>query len=522
MNIQAGVFFIRGFFVTCTEQTLVLDKYGNNPSYRVGLSITEGLLTSDDDSTLLDNATGSSNFAASGAHRLKFTLTLAKIARDATTDDSFVELLDTHVGTIMSQVRSTEYSVLGQTLARRTYDESGDYTVRPFQFQVLESVTTNLDTGIYTKNATTDDGATATTDLLAVKVSPGKAYVGGYEIEKVGPTYKDITKARTFSTLNAGVSTFEMGNYVFIENVYNTPDITSVSGETTPFKLIELYDSPIATRGSAAGSLVAIARARSIEYYSGTAGASSSNNDSQYKLYLFDLKPITRLELSERPSISLTANHSNGGVQVTDATSGATGFVYASGTSGNTCLLTNVTGSFSAGSNLTVSDRSGNLGVTITNVINYAFRDVASVYMSDPDTGQDFTADVVATQAAGLAGSITMNGTDANGANANDNILLDASAANVDELYREGFAKDIESWEERFTDAYTLSTPPDNIDPSLSIANSIWADINKDINTDPDDQGDLLQSLGVDYLSGEELFPGELPLDMRAMELPPV
>ena len=434
VNIQAGVFFIRGFFVTCTEQTLVLDKYGNNPSYRVGLSITEGLLTSDDDSTLLDNATGSSNFAASGAHRLKFTLTLAKIARDATTDDSFVELLDTHVGTIMSQVRSTEYSVLGQTLARRTYDESGDYTVRPFQFQVLESVTTNLDTGIYTKNATTDDGATATTDLLAVKVSPGKAYVGGYEIEKVGPTYKDITKARTFSTLNAGVSTFEMGNYVFIENVYNTPDITSVSGETTPFKLIELYDSPIATRGSAAGSLVAIARARSIEYYSGTAGASSSNNDSQYKLYLFDLKPITRLELSERPSISLTANHSNGGVQVTDATSGATGFVYASGTSGNTCLLTNVTGSFSAGSNLTVSDRSGNLGVTITNVINYAFRDVASVYMSDPDTGQDFTADVVATQAAGLAGSITMNGTDANGANANDNILLDASAVNVDEF----------------------------------------------------------------------------------------
>ena len=75
-----------------------------------------------------------------------------------------------------------------------------------------------------------------------------------------------------------------MGNYVFIENVYNTPDISSVSGETTPFKLIELYDAKIATRGSAAGSLVGIARARSIEYHSGTAGASSSNNDSQYKL----------------------------------------------------------------------------------------------------------------------------------------------------------------------------------------------------------------------------------------------
>jgi len=428
-KIGAGVYYIRGFFATVTEQTLVLDKYGNTPSYRVGLSITEGLTTSDDDTTLLDNSTGSSNFAAQGAHRLKFTLTLAKLARDATTDDSFVELLDTKAGIIMAMVRQTEYSVIGQTLARRTYDESGDYTVRPFQYQVQESVTTNLDTGVYTKSQTTDDSGTATTELLALKVSPGKAYVGGYEIEKIGPTYKDIKKARTFDTLNAGVSTFEMGNYAFIENVYGTPDISSVSGETTPFKLVELYDAKIATRGSAAGSLVAIARARSIEYHAGTAGASSSNNDSQYKLYLFDIKPITKLELSGTPATLLTANHSNGGVQVTDATTGATGFVYASGTSGNIVRLTNITGTFSGGSNITASDRSGNLGVTITNVTNYAFRDVSSVYMSDPDTGQDFTADVIATKTAGFAGSITMNGTDANGANANDNILLDGSAA---------------------------------------------------------------------------------------------
>ena len=434
VNIQAGVYYIRGFFATVTEQTLVLDKYDNNPSYRVGLTITEGLTTSDDDSTLLDNSTGSSNFAAQGAHRLKFTLTLAKIARDASTDDNFVELLDTKAGNVMSMVRETEYSILGQTLARRTKDESGDYTVRPFQFEVKESITTNNDTGVYTKGQTTDDAGTAANTLLAIKVSPGKAYVGGYEIEKIGPTFKDVPKARTFDTVNAGVSTFEMGNYVFIENVYNTPDISSVSGETTPFKLIELYDAKIATRGSAAGSLVGIARARSIEYHSGTAGASSSNNDSQYKLFLFDIKPITRLELSGVPGTLLTANHSNGGVKITDATSGATGFVYASGTSGNIVKLTNVTGTFSAGSNITASDRSGNIGVTITNVTNYEFRDVASVYMSDPDTGQDFTADVIATQTAGLAGSITMNGTDANGANANDNILLDASAANVDEF----------------------------------------------------------------------------------------
>ena len=30
-HIQAGVYYIRGFFVTCSEETLVLDKYDNTP-----------------------------------------------------------------------------------------------------------------------------------------------------------------------------------------------------------------------------------------------------------------------------------------------------------------------------------------------------------------------------------------------------------------------------------------------------------------------------------------------------------
>ena len=34
------------------------------------------------------------------------------------------------------------------------------------------------------KGATTDDGGTASEDLLAVAVTPGKAFVRGYEIEK--------------------------------------------------------------------------------------------------------------------------------------------------------------------------------------------------------------------------------------------------------------------------------------------------------------------------------------------------
>ena len=59
-------------------------------------------------------------------------------------------------------LKLTKYSVIGDTLARRTFDESGDYTTRPFQFDIRESVDNTVKTkefdGVYTKGATTDDG----------------------------------------------------------------------------------------------------------------------------------------------------------------------------------------------------------------------------------------------------------------------------------------------------------------------------------------------------------------------------
>ena len=140
VSVEEGVYYIRGHFVECSAETLVLDKYSNNPSYRVGFTVTETLVAPEDDSSLLDNATGSTNYAAKGAHRLKYTLALAKLARDSTADSSFIELVDTKSGILQSIVGTSAYNILEETMARRTYDESGDYTVRPFQLQMKENV----------------------------------------------------------------------------------------------------------------------------------------------------------------------------------------------------------------------------------------------------------------------------------------------------------------------------------------------------------------------------------------------
>ena len=323
-----GIFYVRGQFVQMSEQTIVLSDTDTSASKRIGFTISESLVTPEDDESLTDNATGSSNFAAKGAHRLKIELVLAAIDTTSTDDDEFVEIARVKDGEFESDARPTDYSVLGDTLARRTFDESGDYTVRPFQIDARELVTNRHKDvefqGVYAVGATTDDGNVADESRFALAVSPGKAYVKGYEIEKTGVTFKDISKAREFDTVNAGSVNTELGNFVKITNVYGQPDVTSITGETTPYKTIQLHDDVISTRGTASGTQIGVARARTIEYNSGTAG----NTDAIYNLYLFDIRPFTYLTLNDSPSAELTANHSNGGVRVTGNTSGATGFVF--------------------------------------------------------------------------------------------------------------------------------------------------------------------------------------------------
>ena len=51
--ISEGVYYIRGHFVNVPSAYLLLDQYGNNPSYRVGLEVLESIITPEDDEVLM-------------------------------------------------------------------------------------------------------------------------------------------------------------------------------------------------------------------------------------------------------------------------------------------------------------------------------------------------------------------------------------------------------------------------------------------------------------------------------------
>ena len=434
-NVEEGVYYVRGNFVRCAKQRIIIDFSNARANARIGFNISETVETPETETNLLDNATGSSNFAAKGAHRLKITLSLVQLPLGSTNDSSFIQLSEVVNGIQVMEARFTDYSIVGESMARRTFDESGNYTVRPFQFTLSECLDTVIKgkdfAGAFQGKTLTNDGAVPSNDLLTLNISSGKAYIKGFELEKISATFRDIKKSRDFQTVNAGITNFQIGNFAKVTNMFGTPDITFVSGESTAYKTITLFDESISTRGTANGNPVGVARPRSIQFRSGTAG----NTDAVFDVFLWDVRPFTKLTLSGTPSPLLTGTHGNGGVKVTGAVSGATGFVFSAHTTANLVFLTNVIGAFTLDEKILASDSQeagqlvenvGNVDLTISEFTTHKFADARSLVMEDADAGQNFTADLVLEVVKGDVSQLTMNGTDANSTDENDNIVLEA------------------------------------------------------------------------------------------------
>ena len=438
VTVQAGIYYVRGFMVQNTEQTIILDKYTNTPSYRVGWTITETLVTPEMDSSLLDNAQGSSNYAAKGAHRFKMTLAIAKKSLTTTDDSDFVELARLNSGRIESRIKFTEYSVIADMLARRTDDESGDYIVKHFDIDPRESLDDGTNRGVYTAA----QGGDETKDVLII--SPGKAYVDGYELDLQASQYVNIDKARTTKNVQNDSVPADLGNYAQVANVYGQPDISVVGATIDAFKFVKLYDQQTTVRGSSAGSNIGYARSRSFEYNSGTIGTHTGATKAIYHHYLFDVSLFNTIDVTG--AHTLTAN-----AVITGATSGANGILVASISGVAQFQLMQQVGQFIVGEAITssvstdtVPGSSAILATTNSTANQKTFaRDVKQIFSDN--TGLDYTADMNLSESVTLGGTVTWaTGTTLNGLNTTfssdlvvgDIISLPTGAAGIQEERR--------------------------------------------------------------------------------------
>lgn len=162
-------------------------------SEKVGVKIKETIITEADDSSLRDPAEGFVNYGIPGAYRLKTEIVLTL------NDDSAPVIYEFYDGELQKEEQRPQLEIINQLLARRTYDESGNYKVSG-----LTIVASPYDS-----------------DNLMLTVDAGKAYVQGFEVNRPSPARITIPKALDTRGVSSEPKVYQSGNDVYRLN--NSP-----------------------------------------------------------------------------------------------------------------------------------------------------------------------------------------------------------------------------------------------------------------------------------------------------------
>ena len=361
-SINEGVFFIRGYFVKVPASTVILDQYTNTPSYKVGLQIKEEVVTASPEyKDLYDNAKGFSNEAAPGADRFKITATLTKKSLTDNNDADFAELLRVDNGVVEKLVNKTDYNIFKDELARRTYDESGDYYIKPFNVDIRESLNNRIgNNGVYLPSQNTRNGNTPSDDIFTLQISSGKAYVRGYEIDKISTSSIDVVKPRTTREKENISVPVRTGNNLQLENVYGSPTI----GVTTTYS-VQFFDQRLNQANLTQGTVIGDARV-----YDFSKKSISGVGTERFDMKLFDIQTFTNLTVG----LGLTASASS---HVKGQFSGASGHLVDAIANGTTIKLRDVQGEFQINEPIEVNGL--NVGRNITTIRDHDITDAKSV-----------------------------------------------------------------------------------------------------------------------------------------------
>lgn len=222
-----GIIFQKGHFLYAEEQLVIVSKYTNIPNnVSVGYVVEERIINSFQDSSLLDNANGSFNQNAPGADRLKLIPVLTALStEEANASTTFFTLSRYLNGNAVTLRDVSQYNALGEEMARRTYEESGDYVVRGFKTKIVRRDSN-----------------------LKASIGSGLAYVKGYRVENLSEVLLDIDDIANTSfdeRTNQAVS-FNYGGYI---DIIDTP--TSGIVPLGDFATVTLQDGTGSTAGSA-------------------------------------------------------------------------------------------------------------------------------------------------------------------------------------------------------------------------------------------------------------------------------
>jgi hypothetical protein len=286
-SITDGVIYQKGYFLHVPAQQVLVSKYSQQPNnVSVGFITQEAIIDSNEDQSLLDNATGWNNEFAPGADRLQLTPTLATVLTNTITPNTnMLPIVQFSEGNPFRLQSATQYSVINDAMAQRTFESQGNFAIDQFQ------VTTRS-----TLNAAFEGNS------FSVVVDPGTSYVDGYRVQTVRNFVLDISKGLDTDTGNVVAIPLAYRNYVRINQIGGVFQFST--GDQ-----VQLYDAPKTFLSNGTlwgtgnttpqGNLIGTARIRSMTYESGIPGSANAC----YRLYLFNVNMSTGLNFSKVRSV---------------------------------------------------------------------------------------------------------------------------------------------------------------------------------------------------------------------------
>lgn len=282
LSAEESVYFVKGCFIHVPEENINVSTYSSTPYRTVVYNVIEREVSSVQDFTLNDNSIGTPNEGAPGANRYKLYL---RLGLDSFNAEKIIGKNIITVGKIragkLAGTDTTQYSELAKTLAKRTYEESGDYYLQPISIKTNEllknvnDVDPDYKFGVYTEKQIRDIYNTQSPESYGryrIMHSLGKsgdvAYIKGYRVEFISDQLITASKARSTQTKNNASVDARVGNYIICS-----------FDESSSTALIDLHYEPLEIY-NASSELIGTARVRNIEYHSA----------SQIKIFLSNVE----------------------------------------------------------------------------------------------------------------------------------------------------------------------------------------------------------------------------------------
>jgi hypothetical protein len=289
LTLSPGIIYALGTFIRTEEITVFVDNYTPLADKKVGFLVTEKIIQSSDDNTLLDPASGSFNYNAPGADRLQNVVSLVSYKNSESVPENFFQYASWEFGKIVrTKIKSDPLGQLSSVLAARSYDTNGNYTVQGLQCYFREHLDDRKNGGLLAAQ----QGGISTKLVAAIR--PGRASVAGYPVELLAEKLVPFDKPSATRIEETVTQSTAFGNYIIIDDVCGVWDVDG--GGVAGNGIIDLYDTAqdavTDTTFSAttiSGNKVGSAKTRHLELHSGTPGTAAA----QYKLYLYDIRMST-------------------------------------------------------------------------------------------------------------------------------------------------------------------------------------------------------------------------------------